>query len=332
VLRHEHPVAKFERWVCSPAVVSNVRSICAELSPQVVIAEYIFFGACLDAIPPGTFRVIDTHDMFSQKEQRVLAYGIEDALACTPAMERERLLKADLIIAIQSREARLMSALVPERRVITVGIDFDVLSARAVADAVRGRILVVGSDNPMNLHGLRSFIEQAWPAIRQACPWASLRVVGRVGRAIADPRAGVELAGWVESLADEYAAAEVVINPTIAGTGLKIKSCEALCHGKSLVVWPDGVDGMPEADKVVPFKMAHDWPGFALEVSALLCSPEARSQLEDHALRYAKQVFGRDRVYKPLLEELSAHFDRVQSKAGTFQSPPLRQLPAKANS
>ena len=303
---HEPALVRAERGLCPPTLIQTTASLCNELRPQIVIAEYIFLSACLDVTPPGTLKIIDTIDMFSQKKSGVLAHGIDDPLAITPAQERERLLKADLIIAIQAREAELMAQLVPERQVITVGIDFEVIEGGPPEQIVPGRILVVGSDNPMNLHGLRSFLADAWPVIRAHCPEATLRIVGKVGKAVEMPLERVELAGWVESLASEYAAADVVINPTVAGTGLKIKTVEALCHGNAVVAWPNGVDGLASADPAA-FVVADDWIAFGEAVTALIRDPFGRARLQERALRYARDHFDRDRVYAPLRRALLDH-------------------------
>ncbi len=302
----EPALVRLERGFCPPTVVEMTKSLCHELRPQVVIAEYVFLSACLDVAPPGSLKIIDTHDMFSQKKSGVLAHGIDDPLALTPEEERERLLKSDLIIAIQAHEAELMTRLVPERQVITVGIDFELKEKTTVDKVVPGRILVVGSDNPLNLNGLRSFLAEAWPPIRAQCPWATLRIVGKVGKAVEAPLARVELAGWVESLASEYAAADVVINPTVAGTGLKIKTVEALCHGSAVVAWPNGVDGLPRADPPA-FVVAESWVAFGESVVKLMRDQPARVALQGRGLTYARDNFDRDRVYAPLRRALIDH-------------------------
>ena len=311
--RCEPAVIRVEHGVCPPALVKRTESLCNELRPQVVIAEYIFLSACLDVAPRGTLKIIDTIDMFSQKQSGVVAHGIKDPLAISPEQERERLLKADLIIAIQAREAKLMARLVPERQVITVGIDFEVIEGSPPEQIVLGRVLVVGSDNPMNLHGLRSFLADAWPVIRAQCPWATLRIVGKVGKAVEEPFERVELAGWVKSLAAEYAAADVVINPTVAGTGLKIKTVEALCHGNAVVAWPNGVDGLASADPAA-FVVADTWIAFGEAVTKLIHDGPGRARLQEQALKYARDQFDRDRVYAPLAKALLDH---------GFAAPPL---------
>jgi glycosyltransferase involved in cell wall biosynthesis len=278
--------------------------LCEKYQPCAVVAEYIFTAPCLEVVPPGILKIIDTHDMFCRRKEQVISYGIEDPLPCTPREERSYLLKSDLIIAIQSNEARLFRKLVPERRVITVGIDYDIVPEIDDGKVVPGRILVVGSDNPLNVHGLNEFYRHAWPAIRNRNPEAVLRVVGKIGNHLSTRDDRVRIAGWVEDLDEEYREAAVVINPTVAGTGLKIKSVEALCKAKPLLATPNSVEGLDYTGDA-PFVVCRDWKEFSESILALLASEEKRRELQERALRFARENFSAETIYAPLGESLA---------------------------
>jgi glycosyltransferase involved in cell wall biosynthesis len=281
--------------------------LCERYSPFAVIAEYIFASPCLDVVPRGVLKIIDTHDIFSRKNAEVVAYGVADPLVCTPREERNYLLKSDLVIAIQSNEARMLRALVGAREVITVGIDFDVLHEIDNSHLVPGTILVVGSDNPLNQHGLKAFYDRAWPIIRANYPDAVLRVVGKVANHLQTGDERVQRVGWVKDLDEEYRKAAVVINSTQAGTGLKIKTVEALCRGKALVCTPNSVDGI-DSDGEVPYIACDDWYTFADRVLMLLRSKAERTRLERLALKFAQDSFSADHIYAPLGEKLQSAF------------------------
>ncbi len=277
--------------------------LCRKYDPCAVIAEYIFAAPCLDAVPPGILRIVDTHDMFSRKKEQVLSLGIDDSLPCTPREERNYLLKCDLVIAIQANEARMFRELVPERDVITVGIDYDVVSQADNGAVVPGLILFVGSDNPLNVHGLKEFYCHAWPAIRAGNPGAVLRVIGKIGKHFSTDDERVQVAGWVQDLDEEYRNAAVVINPIVAGTGLKIKSVEALCRAKPLVGAPNSFEGL-YFNGDPPFVVCGDWPGFSETVLSLLASEEKRQVLQERALRFARENFCGEKIYAPLIHGL----------------------------
>ncbi len=294
---------RVKQYLGSARLVQITRHLCDRYRPVAVIAEYVFAAPCLDVVPDGVLRIIDTIDVFSRKQKQVLAYGIEDPLPCTESEERNYLLKSDLVIAIQPNEARVLSRLAGNRDVITIGIDFDVVSEVDDSGIIRGTVLVVGSDNPLNRHGLNEFYRRVWPTIRGQRPDAILRVVGKVAHYLKTDDRSVQCIGWVSRLEDEYRSAEIVINPTVAGTGLKVKSVEALCHAKALVGTPNSVEGI-ETHENPPYVVCRDWSTFADEILRLLASDTERRRLQQLAWRFAQKHFSTESIYAPLARKL----------------------------
>ncbi|SNB46616.1 glycosyltransferase family 4 protein [Geobacter sp. DSM 9736] len=271
-----------------PSLMQSTAKVVNNVKPAAVISEYIFAAPCLAAVPGDFLKLIDTHDMYSRR-----APG--DPYYCQPELERELLLLADIVIAIQRDEAAEFARLVPERTVITAGIDYDVETRRS-SEVESGSILLVGSDNNANIDGFHHFFSFAWSRIRALCPSAQLRVIGKIGNnfSCADDR--VKLYGWVESLDEEYARAAVVINPTFYGTGLKIKTVEALCKGKAVVATSNSVEGL----EAPPCRIEDDWNKFAEAVVDLVSNPEKRRAYEAAAYSYASQNFSSQQVYAEL--------------------------------
>jgi hypothetical protein len=274
-----------------------------EFKPDVLLAEYVFMTRPLQLMRPELLKVVDAHDVFSTKQAKVVRFGVEDSLALAPAAEAALLNRADIVIAIQAAEAEELRRLVPQRRVITIGVDFVPLE-RAAPQPEQPKILVVGSGNDKNVKGLQDFVRFAWPLIRAAVPEAELMVVGGVGQVV-DPRLpGVRILGKVDDLAQAYAAARVVINTTVAGTGLKIKTLEAVCHLRPIVVWPSGVDGLePELRSLC--HVATNWFDFAQQVIDLLDTSHATEPSIVDVPGLADQ-FAPDHVYAALDHALEA--------------------------
>ena len=93
----------------------------------------------------------------------------------------------------------------------------------------------------INVHGVTWFIERVLPACAGCVPDAELWLVGRHRRArSAMPRPACD--GSVSSMRSgrRYRRAAVVINPQQFGTGLSIKSVDALLHGRPLVTTASG--------------------------------------------------------------------------------------------
>ncbi|MEZ5286841.1 MAG: glycosyltransferase family 4 protein [Vicinamibacterales bacterium] len=255
-------------------------------------------------------RIVDTIDVFSQKGSNVIAYGIGDAE--TPAHEEARLLnRADLVVAIHEADAAALRALAPNRQVVVAGVDADVHAGRPWPS--RPVALLPGSGNPLNVAGLRDFLKLAWPRVRAAVPDAELRVAGKVGRAVPAGVPGVIALGHVPDLADAYAACRVVINPAVAGTGLKIKSVEALAHLRPVVGWPHNRDGL--SDVLAPFvHESGDWQDFADAVIDALRRPA--SPFDTRATDIVRTALSAETAYGRLDASLRRFFHAADADPG----------------
>jgi hypothetical protein len=117
--------------------------------------------------------------------------------------------------------------------------------------------------------------------------------------------------GPVGDLAPLYADARVVINPAVAGTGVKIKTLEALSHLRRVVTWPSGVDGLaPEvADLCVTVQ---DWYEFSRSLVMLL-SDTGAATLTDVDRTMLVNATSPTVVYRELMSALDrwreAHVD-----------------------
>ena len=90
-----------------------------------------------------------------------------------------------------------------------------------------------------NAEGVDFFIASVLPGLRAAAPGVRFRLVGQSPAHLAARWRlvdGVEIAGFVDDLAAEYARASVVVAPIFSGGGTQIKVLEALAHECGTVV------------------------------------------------------------------------------------------------
>jgi glycosyl transferase family 1 len=300
------------RGFCPDALVELLLHLEQHFDPEVLLAEYVFMTRPFPLFRPGLRKVIDTIDVFSNKRRKVEHYGIADPLTLADSEEAALLNRADLLIAIQPDEAADLRQLAPPLPVISVGVDFDIAD-HVPALTTAPVILLVASDNKMNVKGLADFLRFAWPLVRREIPDAELRVVGPVGDTAEVSSPGIRILGRIDDVGAAYAEARVVINPAVAGTGMKIKTVEALCHFRPIVLWPSGVEGIaPEARKLC--HVASDWFDFAHRVIHLARSEESGQDFlgrdvpgRDFAHRRQELLrhFAPDCVYAPLAEALN---------------------------
>ena len=289
------------RTFCPDTLIELLLGLESSFKQQVLLAEYVFMARPFALMRKDLPKIIDTIDVFSTKASKVERYGVTDGLAMSETEESELLGRADVLIAIQPAEARDLVRLAPLSKVVTVGVDFPI-RVETLPPNWGLTVLLVASSNPMNVKGLRDFLRFSWPFVRRQVPGAELHVVGDVGTAIHLLPEGVQVLGRVENLEQVYARARVVINPTVAGTGLKIKTVEALCHLRPVVTFPAGVDGIGDVASLF-CSVATDWYSFAQHVSRLLREEIDPVALIEHG-KLLTTYFSAETVYAVLTEVL----------------------------
>jgi len=234
-------IFSIDEWYDSQ-IDSTLKALHQAHEYDTVIVEYVFFSRALECFEGGVLKIIDTHDAFANRHRHYLKKGnIPKWFSTTMREEGKGFDRADVIIAIQDKERDLFSRQT-RARIITVGhmvdrigYDEDIL--------IDGKMLFVGSGNPINVEGARYFIDKVLPRIRRRLPEAVLYVVGGVCDCI-EGSPGVEKLGRVEDLREIYASAAVVVNPVFFNTGLSIKNMEAIGYSRPLVTTPGTVNGM----------------------------------------------------------------------------------------
>lgn len=300
-----------EATFCSDAVMERASYLIEQFSPNILIANYIWMSRVLALAAPDMLKVIDTIDMFSRKNESVVKFGIQDTLAATPEEELAFLNRSDVTIAIQDTEAEGFRKLGTSSRVITAGIDLDVnqIHESTLSDTQPPSLLIVGSGNQINVHCVKEFLLEAWPRIHEQIPACRLRIVGKVTKSLTVDDPAVELISYIEDLDSAYAEAAVVVNPVYAGTGIKVKSIEALGHSKAFVCWPEGAAGLTSKEGN-PFILVQSWEELVASVVDLLSHPEKRQELENAAGHYAKTKLSDRAIYRETVDCFDAFSKR----------------------
>jgi hypothetical protein len=306
--RAEVEMLQVDRSFCPDALIATVVQLQSSLPHCAVLAEYVWMTRGLPLLDPSLLTVVDTIDVFSTYHEKVGAFGVS-GWQVRPEDEARRLARAKVVVAIQPEEARILGDLAPDREVVTAGVDFEVLE-RSDWPA-KPVVFCVGSDNARNLLGLRDFLKFAWPEIRSAVPGVRLTVAGSIGTHVPDYMQDVDVLGHVDDLDAVYQRARVVVNPAVAGTGLKIKTVEALSRLRPIVTWPNGVEGVPpEMAALVP--PAHDWLDFAERVIAWLRSETPAFNAATAAS--IRRLLSSDHVYAELEARLARYFAAQPSR------------------
>ncbi len=251
-------------------------ALVAELQPTAIVVEYALLSKLVTGLPTGPVLVVDTQDRFTDRKKRLRAEGHAPTwISLTARQERRLLRRFHHVVAIQEEEAQQFRDQLGADgdRVALVDVLVEPVAA-AAGDHVKDgppTIGYIGSDTVHNRNALRAFLDTHWATIRAAVPDARLLVAGSdVAGIEAWATDGVEPLGRVADLGDFYAACTLIINPVQSGSGLKIKSVEALQHTLPLVTTGEGIRGLSDAgDRAILCADLAD-PTFAENCVALL--------------------------------------------------------------
>jgi glycosyltransferase involved in cell wall biosynthesis len=227
-----------------------------------IIVNYVFLSQCLEAVPDGILRVIDTHDCFADRNLQYLPFRAEPNFFYTNRpSEAAGLARADIILAIQPAEASYFRNAV-DRRVYLLPPYF-AERAKFRAPARLTRFGFIGHGNDPNLFSISKFAH-GWAASWKP-DFPVLVIAGEIcGSLKGLDLPGVHLAGYVDAIETFYESVDAIVAPMLMGSGLKMKVAEALSFGRPVIGTRIAFEGFDTGHP------AHGLSGVADTVAAIL--------------------------------------------------------------
>jgi glycosyltransferase involved in cell wall biosynthesis len=267
-------------------VNDKLKKLQQQIHFDIAIVEYAFFSKALTCFPRGVLKILDTHDVLTNRHEIYLKHNYKyNWFATTAAQEKKGLKRADIIIAIQEGEREFFSRLA-RKRTVTIGHTVKIKMTEKKAASTRS-ILFIGSANQSNIDAINYFIDEIFPKIKLVIPDAILLVAGAVCRGLSGFDINIIRLGEVIDLDSTYDKCDMVVNPIRFGTGLKIKNIEALGYAKPLVTTSIGAEGM-ESGKEIAFLLANNAKSFSAAVIKILCEPMLYHSLSEKGYDFAR--------------------------------------------
>lgn len=260
--------------------LAAVREFIVRVDPDVIVVQKLSCSVLLDgahdAARAEAVWMLDIHDDFVTREaleRRVLGElltadaNFEQIPALRKQQTRHRITRF-LPAQANRQEARLLR----QFDVVCVASDDEAVKYEALfADAASGGTRVkrinwgfsvkaetaqtqasyhagiIASDAPFNLEGILHFIRGVLPQVQAQRPDFRLLVAGSSATALqaagfAFP--GVSFQSWIEDLSDYYEDVQIALVPLCHGTGVSIKTVEAVSYGAPVVTTVAGVRGL----------------------------------------------------------------------------------------
>ena len=297
--RHRHAV---------PGLQAALDRVTSARRFDVVNLEFPFLAHYrLRGSPPGTPEpalVLDAHDI-AYRITRQVAEGETGLVRRVYAALNWRKLRREELAAFRAADAVAVCSELDRARLLEdlPGVRAEVIPNAADVERFRPR---AGDPRPdgrtvlyfgllataPNIDGLRFFVREIWPRVLARRPGARFRIVGaRPPPAVKELAGGsVDLAGFVEDLRPELAAAAAVVVPLRLGSGTRLKIVEALAMGKGVVSTRLGAEGLAtEHDRHI--LLADEPERFADQVVRLLEDPATAERLGEEGRRLAVERY-----------------------------------------
>ena len=186
--------------------------------------------------------------------------------------------------------------------VLPIAVDTSALPVAERKSSSRAIVTLGTLHYPPNADGIRWFVEDVYPLIREAVPDTSMTIIGKnppadFVRLAARPELNIQVPGFVPVLEPYLDRAALMVVPVRAGGGMRVRILEAFARGMPVVtttVGLEGIQAVPGQDVEV-----HDTAAaFAEAVIALLNDPERQQRLAERGRRLAQERYDRQVVLR----------------------------------
>ncbi len=268
-------------------LTKQVQNLHKEHTFDYIITEYVFLSKIFTQIN-NAVKILDTHDLLADR-YRIFLEKEEKPQWRSLFRQEEKIgfKRADYVIGIQEQETRNIQENIGKNNcAITLGYTPSPQKKENFDSGLR--LIFVASNNYININGLNNFITDIFPAIIKEFPKVELMIAGSISKdqdKIVTSK-NVIFLGSFDSINDIYNNADIAINPVNMGTGLKIKTIEALAFGMPLVTYPDGVTGLESYNPTSFCAYAETMDQFKTSLLELMRDKGLRKTLSERASEF----------------------------------------------
>lgn len=264
--------------------VRTIAHLVASEGFDAVLTPYFNREWMVAQLPRRVVRVVDTHDCQSQRTTSLMRHGLVPTFFMDPKTEGGMLDRYDLALAMSDEDKTAFSAMT-DIPVVTAPFRLpprDLAPMRHVyAESGSRTLLFIAAQSPVNDMTLAYLLREIMPLVPGHC---LLMVIGNVTlpEDVVLPHVTIQRYQDVADLVPLYARADLAVNPTFAGGGVKTKTLEAMAFGVPMLTCDEGARGLRHLlpDDLV----ANDKESFAHRIGALLDAPEHRAALAARVL------------------------------------------------
>ena len=317
VLPASHPLVSngspimFDGWY-EEGLGEAVRVLCAKYDIDVVFCSYIFQSKLLNYVPAHVLKVIDTHDKMGDRYEMLRKNGQPlEFFSCSPEEEGAYLRRADVVVARRREEADYFDFVSGKNHAVVIPhVEEPNFLERTYP--VMKTVGVVASANQINLAIVLELLQKIDRRFGSRVPF-QVRIAGEVKDMVAGlcddeaamfDRPWVEMLGFVDDITDFYRSVDVVVSPVTMGTGINVKTVQAMAFGMPLLTTAWGIKGIETDD---PMHNHADLAELCQSLAALSDNPAPLAELADLS-RTRYRLF-----YRESVDAIDGLFNRVKT-------------------
>ena len=248
----------FDGWYVK-GLGEHMRLLCDRYNIDMVICSYVYQSKLLEYVPQHILKVIDTHDKMSNRYELLrLNKLLPFSFSCHPKDEASYLRRADLVIGITEEETRYFESISGRKNALMISHLSEPKFLEKKFSILR-HIGLIASNNSFNRPMVLAFLTSINQRLKDTneCGF-SVHIVGEVSNGIKNTGQGAAIVkkswikwhGFVPNLSEFYAQMDLIISPMTCGTGINIKTVEAMAYGMPLLSTKHGSRGIETHDSM----------------------------------------------------------------------------------
>lgn len=265
-------------------IVGYVNALHAEYGFTGIIVNYIWQSKLAMCKIP--VKAIFTHDVFTDREKRY-----RDG-ACwhhhSEKEEKRAVQRFPYILAIQDEERDWFQHLAPDSDTRSVYTSFPFVGQKITGNK---NILFFSGKNSFNRNGIMRFVNEVFPLVVKRDNSIRLLIGGDICSVLnsGELHPNIVLKGTFDNPDDFYELGDIAINPVYEGTGLKIKTFEAIAHGKATITDPHSARGIfrPEQAPLITAETPEDYVNSIMKYIGV---PEAVAEIREKCRIYIEAL------------------------------------------
>lgn len=221
---------------------------------DLLVVHNIWLSKAFEFCPNSTVKALEAHDIFSARAQEFIATGTSpEFFYCSEEDEVFGLNRADILLAIKEEDANWY-----RQQTLKDGLSIITLPYVDPEEADSGLRLsekgdyrhsekvvfgMIGSDIHFNRVAIQELLNHLSAVVSETYAPLEVSLAGSICRSIQGWGSLIHKMGYVDSVDDFYRNVDVVLVPMMHGTGVKIKSIEAIHYRKPVLFTEHSAQG-----------------------------------------------------------------------------------------